>query len=72
MDDIAAGASMTQAPTSLNDEQELSGFREIVWGPNIRIDVFQRWSQGLFAICHNNQIFAVFQTKFPNVLFDEQ
>lgn len=72
MADIAAGASMTQAPTSLSDEQELNEFREIVWGPNIRIDVFQRWSQGLFAICHNYQIFAVFQTTIPNVLFVEQ
>lgn len=47
MADIAS-ASMTQAPTNLSDEQELNEFREIVWGPNIRLDVFQRWSQGWF------------------------
>ncbi|XP_055305233.1 ubiquitin carboxyl-terminal hydrolase MINDY-3 homolog isoform X2 [Sitodiplosis mosellana] len=46
MADIAASASMTQASSNLSDEQELNEFREIVWGPNIRIDVFQRWSQG--------------------------
>lgn len=43
MADSAACASTT----SSTDEQELKDIREIVWGPNIRLDVFRRWSQGL-------------------------
>lgn len=45
----AAAASAATAQ-NLSDEQELNEFREIVWGSNIRLDVFQRWSQGLFSI----------------------
>lgn len=47
MADIAS-TSTTQAAAApnLSTEQELNEFREIVWGSNIRLDVFQRWSQG--------------------------
>lgn len=34
-----------------NDEQELKDIRDILWGPNIRLDVFRRWSQGLCCCC---------------------
>lgn len=52
MADIAS-TSTTQAAAApiLSAEQELNEFREIVWGSNIRLDVFQRWSQGLILIC---------------------
>lgn len=43
MADSAACASTTPS----NDDQELKDIREIVWGANIRLDVFRRWSQGL-------------------------
>lgn len=43
----AAAAASPAAAQNLSDEQELNEFREIVWGSNIRLDVFQRWSQGL-------------------------
>lgn len=43
MADSAACASTT----SSSDDQELKDVLEIVWGPNIRLDVFRRWSQGL-------------------------
>lgn len=39
-------ASASTASSSTSDEQELKEIREIVWGPNTRLDVFQRWSQG--------------------------
>lgn len=53
----AESASTTQATPRLSDEQELKEFCDIVWGPNIRLDVFQRWSQGLFTfVCHNHYI----------------
>lgn len=42
-----AAAASPAAAQNLSDEQELNEFREIVWGSNIRLDVFQRWSQGL-------------------------
>lgn len=29
-----------------NDEYELKEIRNLLWGPNIRLDVFRRWSQG--------------------------
>lgn len=45
MADVAS-ASTTLAAPNLSDEQGLNEFREIVWGSNIRLDVFQRWSQG--------------------------
>lgn len=43
MADSAACASTTPS----TDDQELKDIREIVWGANIRLDVFRRWSQGL-------------------------
>lgn len=59
MADIAVASTSTiQGTSNLSDEQELNEIREIVWGPNIRLDVFQRWSQGLFVSithhCSNN------------------
>lgn len=30
-----------------NDDQELKDILDIIWGTNIRLDVFQRWSQGI-------------------------
>lgn len=55
MADIASTSTIQATPASpaaqnLSDEQELNEFREIVWGSNIRLDVFQRWSQGLFRL----------------------
>lgn len=47
-----ASASTTQSTSRLNDEQELKEFCDIVWGPNIRLDVFQRWSQGLLSFVY--------------------
>lgn len=49
MADIASTSTTQSAAQNLNNEQELNEFREIVWGSNIRLDVFQRWSQGLYA-----------------------
>lgn len=46
MDEAACASTSSQ----LTDEQELKEIREIVWGSNIRLDVFRRWSQGLFAL----------------------
>lgn len=43
MADSAACASTTTS----TDDQELKDIREIVWGANIRLDVFRRWSQGI-------------------------
>lgn len=62
MADIAS-TSTTQAAAApnLSAEQELNEFREIVWGSNIRLDVFQRWSQGLISI---------FNMKFTFLLED--
>lgn len=55
MADIASTSTIQATPAppaaqNLSDEQELNEFREIVWGSNIRLDVFQRWSQGLFRL----------------------
>lgn len=36
----------TSCASASNDEQELIDIRNIIWGPNIRLDVFRRWSQG--------------------------
>lgn len=69
MADIAS-TSTTQAATTaaaagaaqnLSEEQELNEFREIVWGSNIRLDVFQRWSQGL-CVCLLIRLFVLFKT----------
>lgn len=51
MDDIASTSTPQAAAPHLNAEQELNEFREIVWGSNIRLDVFQRWSQGSISFC---------------------
>lgn len=45
MADSAACASTT----TLTDDQEFKEIRDIVWGSNIRLDVFQRWSQGYYS-----------------------
>lgn len=34
------------ASTSIRDEQELKEIRLLLWGPNINLDIFRRWSQG--------------------------
>lgn len=47
-------AAVAAAAQHFADEQEPNEFREIVWGSNIRLDVFQRWSQGLFAYSTQN------------------
>lgn len=45
-----AGTSSTTTNSEVEQtfQDELNEMREIVWGSNIRLDVFQRWSQGLF------------------------
>lgn len=42
-----AACASTNSPI---DDQELNEIRAIVWGPSIRLDVFQRWSQGNFSM----------------------
>lgn len=44
-----AQPTATVTAQNFGDEQEPNEFREIVWGSNIRLDVFQRWSQGVFS-----------------------
>lgn len=39
-DDAACCASTS------SDEQELKDIRLLLWGPNINLDIFRRWSQG--------------------------
>lgn len=46
MSDVAS--SSTQISPHASDEQNLNEICRIVWGSNIRLDVFQRWSQGIF------------------------
>lgn len=57
MADIASTSTAQPTATGIaqnfGDEQEQNEFREIVWGSNIRLDVFQRWSQGLFDPFHS-------------------
>lgn len=70
MDDIAC-ASTTQAAPSLSEEQQFNEFREIVWGQNIRLDVFQRWSQGLFINLFTIYKYYTFhQLEFFSKYFD--
>ena len=38
----------SSSASTKDDEQELKQFRNLLWGQNIRLDVFRRWSQGLF------------------------
>lgn len=42
MSDVASSST----PTDQNDQIQLDDLRKIVWGSTIRLDVFQRWSQG--------------------------
>lgn len=46
MAEVASTSSGNPA-IETNFQDELKEIREIVWGPSIRLDVFQRWSQGL-------------------------
>ncbi|XP_014100860.2 ubiquitin carboxyl-terminal hydrolase MINDY-3 homolog [Bactrocera oleae] len=39
-------SGLTQAELSENAARELQEIRKLLWGPNIRVDVFRRWSQG--------------------------
>lgn len=29
-------------------EQELLGIKHLLWGPNVKAEIFKRWSQGVF------------------------
>lgn len=51
-------ATSSSASTASNDEQELKEILDVLWGPNIRTDVFQRWSQGLYSFlyCSNERM----------------
>ncbi|XP_061392630.1 ubiquitin carboxyl-terminal hydrolase MINDY-3 homolog [Musca vetustissima] len=46
----SAAAASSDAPRSnaltAKDARELQEIRNLLWGPNIRLDVFRRWSQG--------------------------
>lgn len=53
---MAAVASASTTQSRLSDEQELKEFCDIVWGPNIRLDVFQRWSQGLLSLIYSQAL----------------
>lgn len=57
MAEVASTSTTTPTTTNPDVEQtfqdELNEMREIVWGSNIRLDVFQRWSQGLFRLLLN-------------------
>lgn len=56
MAEIASTSSTTDPGVEQTFQDELNEMREIVWGTNIRLDVFQRWSQGLFRLLLDWQI----------------
>lgn len=33
-------------------EQELLGIKNLLWGRNIKAEIFKRWSQGLYTDTH--------------------
>lgn len=35
------------AETSLNQEQELHELKYLLWGAEVKEDIFKRWSQGI-------------------------
>lgn len=61
-----ASASTTQFTSRLSDEQDLKEFCDIVWGPNIRLDVFQRWSQGLLSLVYSQTLNVHAQNSMSN------
>lgn len=60
MAEVASTSSTTNPDVEQTFQDELSEMREIVWGSNIRLDVFQRWSQGMFRLLFHSQFpFAI-------------
>lgn len=59
MSDVAS----TSTPSDQNDQIQLDDLRKIVWGSAIRLDVFQRWSQGNIPYISSKQ----HKTKFKRV-----
>lgn len=57
----------TSCASASSDEQELIDIRNIIWGPNIRLDVFRRWSQGKWKKVHFTQNYSKLQqpTRMP-------
>jgi len=43
-------------------EQELLGLRTLLWGAEIKQDIFRRWSQGKIVFC------SFFAVKRPDLL----
>lgn len=42
-------------PANLNHEQELHELKYLLWGPEVKLDIFKRWSQGKnFALIIQN------------------
>lgn len=39
-------ADDTACASTSSDKQELKDIRHLLWGPNINLDIFRRWSQG--------------------------
>lgn len=47
MAEVPSTSSVNVPDVEPSFQDQLNEIREIVWGSNIRLDVFQRWSQGL-------------------------
>lgn len=46
---------MTETNPTVND-QELMGIKQLLWGNNIKSDIFRRWSQGTLNCLINSNV----------------
>lgn len=47
---MAETSSAASTSNQNSDEREHREIRNLLWGSNIRADIFRRWSQGYFVI----------------------
>lgn len=56
--DLESNKAAGSSSFNREDNQELKNIRNLLWGPNIRTDIFQRWSQGI------NDVFSLLLCGF--------
>ena len=61
-------ARVTLDASKAVDQQAIEEIKELMWGPDIKHDVFRRWTQGKRTIKTKTDIFAQFFAISPAVL----